>query len=103
MKLNRFYFISMIINIAPNRKILNYGYRAQAKDFITNLIPAFIMGACIYPISFIEMEPIFLLLVQTGAGILICLLIAVVTKNESYRMTLRFVKQIFKRRSKSAT
>ncbi len=97
------YFISMIINIAPNRKILNYGYRAQAKDFITNLIPAFIMGACIYPISFIEMEPIFLLLVQTGAGILICLLIAVVTKNESYRMTLRFAKQIFRRRQKSAT
>lgn len=98
-----FYFISMIINIAPNRKILNYGYRAQAKDFIKNLIPAFIMGACIYPLSLIDMKPIALLFLQIVAGVLVYWLIAVVTKNESYRTTLGFAKQMFKKRSKSAT
>lgn len=97
------YFISMIINIAPNRKILNYGYMAQAKDFIKNLIPAFIMGACVYPISFIEMKPIVLLVLQIAAGVLVYWLIAVVTKNESYRTTLGFAKQMLKKRSKSAT
>ena len=94
------YFISMVINIAPNRRILNYGYMAQAKDFIKNLIPAFIMGACVYPISFLNFKPIITLLIQIAAGVLIYWGIAVATKNESYRTTLGFAKQMLKKQSK---
>lgn len=93
-----FYFISMVINIAPNRKILNYGYWAQCMDFMKNLFPALIMGACIYPVSLIGMEPIFVLIVQAVLGVFLYLGISVVTKNESYRMTLRFVKKYLNKR-----
>ena len=93
------YFISMIINIAPNRKILNYGYLAQSKDFLKNLIPAFIMGACIYPFSLLTLHPAVLLAVQVVAGVLVYLLLAVLTKNESFRMLLRFLRSFWKRRS----
>ena len=94
------YFISMVINIAPNRKILNYGYMAQAKDFIKNLIPAFVMGALIYPISFLNLFPIITLVLQIIAGVLVYWGIAVVTKNESYKTVLRFAKQMIKKRAK---
>lgn len=86
------YFISMLINIAPNRKILNYGYWAQCRDFVKNVVPALIMGICAYPLSFIAVKPIFLLVIQIIVGILIYWLISVLTKNESYRTTLSFIK-----------
>lgn len=95
------YFISMVINIAPNRSILNYGYMAQAKDFIKNLIPAFIMGACVYPISFLGLKPIITLVFQIIAGVIVYWGIAVVTKNESYRTTLNFAKRMLKQRRKN--
>lgn len=91
------YFISMIINIAPNRKILNYGYRVQCKDFIRNLIPALIMGVCVYPISLIEMPAIVTLVFQIVAGIGIYWIISVITKNESYKTTLGFAKQYLRK------
>ena len=87
-----FYFFSMVINIAPNRKILNYGYLAQCKDFVRNLIPAFIMGACVYPISLIKMPAIVTLLLQIAAGVGVYWLVSVVTKNESYKTALSFAK-----------
>lgn len=96
------YFISMVINIAPNRRILNYGYRAQAKDFIKNLIPAVIMGACIYPLSFVISHPLILLTAQTAAGIAVYLAISVITQNESFLTTIRFAKQIKNRDKKTA-
>lgn len=96
------YFISMAINIAPNRKILGYGYRAQAADFIKNLIPALIMGACVYSILLINLPPIIMLTVQIVVGVFVYWLIAVVMKNESYKTTLGFAKQMLKKRSKSA-
>lgn len=92
------YFISMVINIAPNREILDYGYMAQAKDFIKNMIPAFIMGACVYPISMLNLKPIIVLGCQIVAGVAIYWLLSVVTKNESYRRTLAFAKQYLKKR-----
>lgn len=87
-----FYFISMVINIAPNRRILDYGYAEQAKDFITNLIPALVMGACVYSLSFLSLKPIVMLILQISAGVGIYWLISVVTKNESYRTTTGFAK-----------
>ena len=87
------YFISMVINIAPNRSILNYGYMEQCMDFIKNLLPAVIMGACVYQLSFLNMRPIIMLVVQILVGVGIYLLISIVSKNESFKMLLKIVKQ----------
>ena len=95
-----FYFISMVINIAPNRKILNYGYLAQCRDFLKNLVPALIMGVCIYPLSYIEMPPIVLLMAQVVLGAAVYWVISVVTKNESYKTALGFARQIMKKGAK---
>lgn len=87
------YFISMVINIAPNRRILNYGYRAQCMDFIKNLIPALIMGICIYPITILNITPIFMLSIQIVLGVVIYLGFSLLTKNPSFKICLQFIKQ----------
>lgn len=94
------YFISMVINIAPNRKILNYGYRAQCKDFLKNLVPALIMGICVYPITFMNIRPILMLVIQIVLGVIIYLGISIVTKNSSFITTVQFVKSFMRKRSR---
>lgn len=86
------YFISMLINIAPNKRILDYGYTDQAKDFVKNLIPALIMGACIYPISFFSFPLLHVLTLQVIAGVVLYVLISTVLQNESYRSIKLIIK-----------
>lgn len=86
------YFISMVVNIAPNREILNYGYLDQFKDVAKNMIPAFIMGACIYPIHLLQLPTVVLLVVQIALGVGVYVGLSVVMKNESFHFTLNYVK-----------
>lgn len=87
------YFISMIINIAPNRKILNYGYREQFSDVFKNMFPALIMGAGTYLISYLKIDYFLMIVVQIIIGVLIYLGLSIVLKNKSFELTIRFVRQ----------
>lgn len=86
------YFISMVINIAPNRKILNYGYWDQCKDVLVNIIPALIMGVCVYPISLLHLPNVVLLVLQVFAGVVVYFGLSLITKNASFRFSWNYVK-----------
>ncbi len=88
-----FYFTSMVINIAPNRKILNYGYKDQFLDVIENMIPAFIMGACVYPISFLPLHNAVMLLLQVSVGVGVYVGLSVISKNKSFYYVLDYIKK----------
>ena len=88
-----FYFTSMVINIAPNRKILNYGYWEQFKDVAGNIIPAVIMGACVYPLSLLQLPTVALLALQIIAGVGVYIGLSIVTKNKSFFFVLSYVRQ----------
>lgn len=87
------YFISMVINVAPNRKILNYGYWDQFKDVIKNMIPAFIMGACVYPIQLLKLHNSLILAIQIILGVGIYIGLSLITKNQSFHYALNYLKQ----------
>ena len=101
LSLVAFYFISMIINVAPNRRILNYGYIEQFKDVFKNIIPAIIMGACVYPLSLLTMSPFVLMVVQIALSIIIYLALSAVTKNESFRFVASYIKKFISSRKKA--
>ena len=92
-----FYFISMVINIAPNRRILDYGYMAQFLDVAKNMIPAFFMGACVYPISLLPISNLLTLILQIVAGVGIYLGLSVIMKNESFYLALNYAKKFIKK------
>ena len=96
-----FYFISMVINIAPNRRILGYGYLAQFRDTGKNILLAVVMGGVIYPISFIHMPAIVLLIVQVLIGVLVYVGLSFLLKNESLQLAKELV-QGFLNKGKSA-
>jgi len=92
------YFISMIINIAPNRKILDYGYKEQFSDVFKNILPAVIMGACIYPLSYLKINNFVMITTQIATGVLIYLGLSIISKNKSFGLTVKFVKRYLLRK-----
>lgn len=59
---------SQIINSAPNKKLLNYGYKEQLKDIIPPIGLAVIMGCVIYPVQNLGLSYFLTLLIQIPVG-----------------------------------
>lgn len=87
-----FYFISMVINIGPNKEIMDYGYFDQFTDVIKNMIPAFIMGICVYPIQFLPLPSIIILCIQILEGIVVYLGLSKISKNYSYQFVRDYIE-----------
>lgn len=93
--------ISQIINSAPNKKLLNYGYLEQLKDILPNIIIAIVMGVCV---SFVPtiMESVFAtLFVQVILGIGIYVLESIITKNESFYYFIEIVNGLIRNMRKN--
>lgn len=84
--------IATIINMGANRRILGYGYRAQFRDSVPNIMIAFLMGIVVWAISLINLRPAILLIIQVVAGMCLYLGLSVITKNESYVYLLKALK-----------
>lgn len=84
--------ISCFVNATPNRKLLNYSYLEQMKDILPELILSFVMGMVIYPISFINMPDILLIIIQIMCGIIIYCLLAWLFKLEPFLYLMHTIK-----------
>lgn len=89
--------IATVINIAPNRKILNYGYGAQLADVGKNLLLAVVMGAAVYPIAFLAMPSVVTLILQIAGGVAIYLGGSVLLKLDSFTYGLSLAKSMLKK------
>lgn len=62
--------LGSFVNAYPNKKILNYGFVEQMKDFLPSFILSLIMGAGIYTLSdYVDLSPILQLILFTIIGI----------------------------------
>lgn len=91
-------FVSTIINITPNRKILNYGYRAQFLDIGKSAVLAIIMGLIVYAISFIRFPSIIVLMIQIVVGVGFYILASVLTRNESFVYAINIINLYINKR-----
>lgn len=84
--------ISMIINMVPNKKLINYSIVEQLKDLLPAFLGSIVMGIIVYPISLIFTNPIFALLIQVFLGIAFYLLISTLFKIDSFIAVLDIIK-----------
>lgn len=84
--------ISCFVNAHPNKKLLNYSYLEQMKDILPELILSFVMGMAIYPISFINIPDILLIIIQVICGIFIYCLLAWLFKLEPFLYLMHTIK-----------
>ena len=77
-------FISLIINIYPNKELLQYGYLEQIKDVIRIIIIGAVMAVLMLLLTRLPINDLATLLVQLVSGPIVYCLIARICKVESY-------------------
>lgn len=79
-----FNLICVFINLAPNKKLLNYGIGEQIKDALPTLIIALIMGGCIYWVQYMPLSNLLILLSQFCLGTVLYFCLCALLHEESY-------------------
>lgn len=83
--------MATFINSAPNRKILKYSYKEQFMDLMPSFFLSFFMALLIYPVSFMELPDLFLILLQAVIGVVVYLSGSIITKNQSFQYLIGLV------------
>lgn len=61
-------FIEMLIDILPNKKVINYSYSEQFKDIFPTFVLSVIMASFIYPISILHLNYILQIILDILIG-----------------------------------
>lgn len=93
-----FNVVSTAINIAPNRKILDYGYAAQFWDIAKSAFLALAMGAGMYALSFFRLPAAVVLGLQCVFGLAFYWGGSIVFRNENYAYALNMLRNRAKRK-----
>ena len=88
---------SQIINAAPNKKLLNYGYTEQLKDILPAILLAISMGVVIYPIQFVGLSYLVTLLIQIPLGALVYILGSRLLHLDSFEYLLQIIRPYIKK------
>ena len=59
----------MLINIRPNKKLIDYGYKEQFADIVPSFLLSAFMGGAVYAIGFIPTDAVIVLVIQIISGI----------------------------------
>lgn len=85
--------ICVFINLAPNKKLLNYGIREQLIDAIPTLIIAIVMGISVYWIQYLTLSNFLIIISQAIFGLLIYVGLCLVFKEESLMYLIQMMKE----------
>ena len=89
--------ISQVINAWPNQKLLGYAYPQQFLDMLPAMVLTLVMGACVYPISFLQLSDWIVLPLQVLAGVAVYVLLSALFKVDSFQYMLGIIKRIKER------
>ena len=87
-----FGFISMIINILPNKNLIDYSIKEQFLDIFPALVSAIVMGIGVYLVSYLTLPIIVQIATQIVVGIVIYVGVSYIFKIESFEYILRMIK-----------
>ena len=86
-----------IINSWPNKKLLNYSYRAQLLDMLPQIGLSVVMGAVVFAIQFLRFSDIATLLLQVPLGAFIYITGSKLLHIDSYEYIKGLIKSYTKR------
>ena len=89
--------LAAVINAIPNKKLLGYKYKDQIFDILPSFLMSLVMYIAVYPISFLGIAPILILLIQVIVGVIVYLAMSFITKNENFKYILKTVKGFIKK------
>ena len=89
--------LGQIINSWPNRKLLDYSYRAQLLDMLPQIGMSLAMGGIVFTIQFLRLPDIATLLIQAPLGALIYLVGSKLLHIDSYEYVKGLIKSYTKK------
>jgi len=89
-------FIISFINAYPNKKLMDYSYFEQIKDLMPSFILSVVMGVVVWFFHFIHIQQVILLIVQIISGIGIYVLLAKLSKNETFNYLISTLREVRK-------
>jgi len=90
--------IASFINAYPNKRLLNYGYKEQISDIVPSLTLSIIMGTIVYIFKFLPFSKWIILIIQILIGIVTYILLAKITKNESFDYLINTIKELINKK-----
>jgi len=84
--------------LAVNKITIKLSIRRQLMDFVISLIPAILMGVCIYLISFIKLPTAIQFIIQVFFGVVVFVMISKVVKNQTYVLLEKGAKKLIRER-----
>ena len=76
--------IALIVNLYPNKKLIDYGILEQVCDVIPQFLLSFIMAVVVFLVGLIDMNMIALLIIQVVVGMVMYLAMSYYCKLESF-------------------
>ena len=95
-----FAIISMLINIIPNKRLINYSIREQMLDLAPSFISSVVMCLVVLEVGNIVLPDIVLIPVQVAIGIGIYVFCSVLLRNDSFSYILDILKGYTAKRRK---
>lgn len=89
--------LGQIINSWPNRKLLDYSYRAQLLDMLPQIGMSLAMGGIVFTIQFLRLPDIATLLIQAPLGALIYIVGSKLLHIDSYEYVKGLIKSYTKK------
>ena len=93
--------ICIIVNLYPNRKFINYGYREQLSNILPELVVSVLMGGIVYIYNFINAEVWQILIFQILSGGVVYIALCKLFKLESFDYIVNFAKSALKQSNKN--
>lgn len=98
--------LGSFVNAYPNKKLLNYGFIEQMKDFVPSLLLSLVMGVIVYfggdiMTDSLGVSPILLLIVSVVVGLLLYLGLAKILRFECLDYLIKTLKEFRNRKSSS--
>ena len=90
----------MIVNMAPNKKLLNYSLAEQLYDISPSLSISVFMGIVIYLFNFLKIEPVIIMSIQIVVGISMYFIIAKLFKIDSLKYITNTLIPLIKNKDK---
>lgn len=87
--------VGMLINVKPNKDLINYSYKEQFKDIFPALILSLVMSICIWPIQLLNLNAFIELILEVFLGIIVYIGSSWIFKLEPFFYLLKYVKSFF--------
>ena len=86
---------NLVINILPNKKLLNYSIKEQLMDVLPAFVLSFFMGIIVYFTGYLYLSVYIKLFIQVITGIILYISFALIFKLEPFFYILQLVKDYY--------